>query len=112
MIESLDSIKELGQRVKRYLLNGEINKFGQSLHEHWLIKKTLSGKMSNSKIDYWYEKGIDFGALGGKIMGAGGGGWFVFYVNKHHEGFKNKMNKIGLISQDVKFDFKGTRLLT
>jgi len=112
VIESLDSIKELGQRVKRYLLNGEINKFGQSLHEHWLIKKTLSGKMSNSKIDYWYEKGIDFGALGGKIMGAGGGGWFVFYVNKHHEGFKNKMNKIGLISQDVKFDFKGTRLLT
>lgn len=112
VLESLDKIKELGQEVKQYLLNGEVDKFGESLNEHWLIKKTLSGKMSSSKIDQWYEKGIAFGALGGKIMGAGGGGWFVFYVNKNREKFRKKMKKQGLIPQDVAFDWEGTNLLT
>lgn len=111
VIQSLDKIKELGQRVKKYLLAGDIDKFGKSLHEHWLIKKTLSGKISNTEIDNWYEKGIMYGALGGKIMGAGGGGWFVFYVNKNREKFRVEMKKSGLISQDVKFDFQGTKLL-
>lgn len=112
VIQSLDKIKDLGQRVKQYLIAGDIDKFGKSLHEHWLIKKTLSGKISNSEIDNWYEKAVMLGALGGKIMGAGGGGWFVFYVNKNREKFKAEMKKSGLIPQDVKFDFDGTKLLT
>ena len=112
IIESMDKIKELGQRVKKYLLKGEVDNFGKSLHEHWLIKKTLTGKMTSSKIDEWYERGIDYGALGGKIMGAGGGGWFVFYVNNNHEKFRVKMEKLGLIPQYARFDFEGTKLLT
>lgn len=112
VLESLDKIKELGQRVKRYLLNGKVDKFGDSLNEHWLIKKTLSEKISNPQIDDWYSKAMNLGALGGKIMGAGGGGWFVFYVNKNREKFKASMKKTGLIPQDVKFDWQGTKLLT
>ena len=112
VLESLDKIKELGLKVKKYLLYGEIDKFGDSLNEHWLIKKTLSEKISNSQIDDWYENGMSLGALGGKIMGAGGGGWFVFYVNKNREKFSAKMRRMGLIPQEVKFDWEGTRLLT
>lgn len=112
VIDSLDKIKELGFRVKQYLMKGEIDKFGQSLNEHWLIKKTLSRQVSSPQIDSWYERAMNLGALGGKIMGAGGGGWFVFYVNKRREKFRTKMQKLGLVSQDVKFDFGGTRLLT
>lgn len=111
VLESLDKIKALGFKVKKYLLNGEIDKFGISLNEHWLIKKTLSEKMSNSKIDYWYKKAIDFGSLGGKIMGAGGGGWFVFYVSRNHAQFTKKMKRLGLIPQNVKFDWEGTKIL-
>lgn len=111
VFDSLDKIKDIGYKVKKYLLKGEVDKFGMSLHEHWLVKKSLSGKVSNSEIDNWYEAGIQNGALGGKIMGAGGGGWFVFYVNNNHQTFKNKMQKLGLIPQNVKFDWQGTKLL-
>lgn len=111
LINAMDKIKEIGQDVKKYLLKDEVDKFGKSLHQHWLIKKSLSDKVSNTQIDNWYNKGIENGALGGKIMGAGGGGWFVFYVNKNQDKFKKKMEKLGLISQDVKFDWEGTKIL-
>lgn len=108
VIKSLDQIKELGQLVKKYLLLGKIDDFGQTLHKHWLIKKRLSNKVSSPEIDEWYETGIRNGALGGKIMGAGGGGWFVFYVNKNHQQFIEKMSQTGLAFQEVNFDFQGT----
>lgn len=112
VIEALDKIKSLGLKVKQYLLDGRIDEYGRSLHEHWLIKKTLSKKVSNSKIDEWYNLGLEAGALGGKIMGAGGGGWFVFYVNKNRESFVKKMAKLNLTPQVVNFDWEGTKLLT
>lgn len=112
VIQSLDEIKELGKKVKEFLLNGQVDEFGKSLHEHWLIKKRLSEKVSNSKIDEWYNLGLEAGALGGKIMGAGGGGWFVFYVNKNRDKFVKKMAGLNLIPQIVNFDWEGTKLLT
>ncbi len=111
IIQSLDDIKALGQQVKQYLLKGKTDDFGASLHEHWLIKKRLSDKVSSSQIDEWYDEGIKAGALGGKIMGAGGGGWFVFYVNKDKEKFRNRMTKIGLDERSVRFDWEGTKVL-
>lgn len=111
VIEALDKIKEIGQQAKGYLLKGEVDKFGATFHDHWLIKKSLSDKISNSQIDEWYDQGIENGALGGKIMGAGGGGWFVFYLNKNHNQFREKMEKLGLIPQVVKFDWEGTKEL-
>lgn len=107
--KSLDQIKKLGQLVKKYLLSDRIDDFGKTLHEHWLIKKRLSKQVSNSKIDEWYEQGIKNGALGGKIMGSGGGGWFMFYVNKNHQQFIEKMSQIGLTHQKVSFNFTGTQ---
>lgn len=111
VIKALDKIKSIGQDVKKNLEKGQVDAFGKSLHEHWLVKKSLSQKISNNQIDIWYEKGMKNGALGGKIMGAGGGGWFMFYVNKNHKKFKEKMRKTGLIPQEVDFDWEGSKIL-
>jgi D-glycero-alpha-D-manno-heptose-7-phosphate kinase len=101
----------LGQEAKQYLLQGKVDDFGATFHRHWLIKKKLSRFVSNPAFDSWYEQGIKAGSLGGKIIGAGGGGWFVFYVNKHHASFCQHMKKIGLEPQFVRFDWQGTKLL-
>lgn len=106
---SLDQIKELGQLIKKYLLSDRIDDFGKALHEHWLIKKRLSDKVTSPKIDEWYKQGIKNGALGGKITGSGGGGWFMFYVNNNQRQFIEKMSQIGLTHKRVSFDFKGTQ---
>lgn len=108
LIQALDQIKALGKEVKKYLLKGKVDDFGESLHQHWLIKKSLSNKVSCSKIDLWYNEGIRSGALGGKIIGAGGGGWLVFYVNKNKTRFREKMSKKGLMECHVNFDWHGT----
>lgn len=109
VIEALDQIKELGQQAKKYLLSDQIDTYGKTLHEHWLIKKKLSDKVTSSQIDSWYDLGIENGALGGKILGAGGGGWLVFYVNRNHQQFIEKLSQNGLTYQQVSFEFIGTR---
>ncbi len=112
MMRALDDIKDLGQMVKAWLLEGNVDEFGRSLHEHWLIKKRLSDKVSNPEIDQWYEEGMNAGALGGKIMGAGGGGWFMFYVNKNKHAFIDRMVSLGLVEQKVNFEFEGATVLS
>lgn len=110
-IEALDQIKELGQKAKNYLLKGEVDKFGRTFHKHWMIKKTLSDKVSNPQIDKWYDEAMKMGALGGKIMGAGGGGWFVFYVKDGKLAFRKRMEKLGLEEKKGRFDFDGSKVL-
>lgn len=111
MIKALDEIKDLGFQAKKMLLKQHIDDFGQTFHEHWLIKKRLSDKVSNSQIDNWYEEAIKAGALGGKIIGAGGGGWLVFYVPDKKANFRDRMEKIGLEERRVRFDFEGSKVL-
>ena len=110
-IKALDDIKELGQKAKKYLLLGDVDKFGQTFHKHWMIKRTLSDKVSNPQIDKWYDEAMKMGALGGKIMGAGGGGWFVFYVKNDKLAFRKRMEKLGLEERKVRFDFDGSKVL-
>ena len=109
-IKMYDDIKGLGQMAKNYLLNGKVDDYGATLHEHWLIK-TRQSAATNPQIDEWYKAGIKAGALGGKIMGAGGGGWFVFYVNKNKASFRKKMQKLGLEERLVRFEFEGSKVL-
>jgi D-glycero-alpha-D-manno-heptose-7-phosphate kinase len=63
-----------------YLQKNKLNDFGSLLHEAWTVKKKLSAKISNSNIDELYEEGLRNGAIGGKLLGAGGGGYILFYV--------------------------------
>ncbi len=110
-IKALDDIKKLGQKAKGYLLKGDVDAFGATFDKHWQIKKTLSNNVSNPTIDRWYAEAMKMGALGGKIMGAGGGGWFVFYVNNKKDAFRKHMSKIGLQESKVGFDFEGSKVL-
>lgn len=112
MLRALDDIKDLGEMVRKWLLEGNVDEFGKSLHEHWLIKKRLSEKVTNSQIDEWYNAAMDAGALGGKIMGAGGGGWFMFYVNKNHDSFRSRMAELGLEEQKVAFEDEGVSIVS
>jgi len=111
IISALNEIKSLGLLAKKFLILGQLDDFGSTLHQHWLIKKRLSGKISSPKVDEWYNEALKAGAIGGKMMGAGGGGWLVFYVNKNKNRFREKMVKTGLKEQKVKFDWKGTRAI-
>lgn len=110
-IKALDKIKKLGQKAKTYLIKGDVDNFGATFDEHWQIKKTLSDKVSSTQIDKWYNEAKKMGALGGKIMGAGGGGWFIFYVNNNKTAFREKMKKIGLEEKRVRFEWEGTKVL-
>jgi len=108
---SLDKIKELGLRVKDALVQERPDQFGRLLHEHWEVKKGLSSKISNSRIDRIYDAALQAGALGGKIMGAGGGGYFMFYCQGDAGRLKEAMRAMGLQSMPFTFDFQGSTLL-
>ena len=92
------------------LKEGKLDDFGKLLHESWLEKKRLSTSISNSKIDDIYNRAIKNGALGGKLLGAGGGGFFLFYVpHLKKRYFLRKMNY--LTNVPFKFSFKGSEIL-
>ena len=112
VVDSLHRTKELGYRIKEALEAGDLESFGLMLHEHWENKKRRSGRISNPQIDAWYELARKSGALGGKIMGAGGGGFFMFYCPNNK---KSKVRKVltaaGLRELPYDFDFEGTKVL-
>lgn len=110
MIENLHYVKELGLRSQKMLEEGRIADFGASLHEHWEHKRRRSGGMSNPQIDEWYELGRANGAIGGKLVGAGGGGFLMFYAEDRAR-LRQAMAKVGLEEVRFRFDFEGTRVL-
>ena len=67
--------------MRDYLLKGKLNKLGKCLNETWKIKRSLSSKISNNRLDEIYSKALENGVVGGKLLGAGGGGYFLFYTN-------------------------------
>ena len=84
--------------------------FGKLLHEQWQIKKKLSNKISNKKIDDLYDQAINHGAIGGKLLGAGNGGFILFYVEKNkRKKFLKKFNK--LLHVPFRFDFTGSQII-
>jgi len=113
VIESLHRTKKIGLDIKKALERGDLDRFGELLHQHWENKKIRSHEISNSKIDYWYKIARDNGALGGKILGAGGGGFFVFYCNDEESkrNIRRALAKEGLREADYDFDFEGAKVL-
>ena len=110
MLKNLHYVKELGQRSCVALERGDLAQFGELMHEHWEHKKRRSGGMSNSQIDEWYELGRKNGAVGGKLVGAGGGGFLLFYSEEHRR-LREAMGKAGLEEVRFRFDFEGTKVL-
>lgn len=110
MLKNLHYVKELGYRSRDALIDGKTELFGELMHEHWEHKKRRSGGMSNPKIDEWYELGMKNGAVGGKLVGAGGGGFLMFLANDRNN-LRHAMAGAGLEEVRFKFDFEGTKVV-
>jgi D-glycero-alpha-D-manno-heptose-7-phosphate kinase len=110
MLRNLHYVKELGYRSKDALESGNLIEFGEIMHEHWENKKLRSGGMSNPQIDTWYELAMRNGAIGGKLVGAGGGGFLMFLANDRNK-LREVMTKAGLEEVRFKFDFEGTKVI-
>lgn len=111
VVENMHYIKELGLKILESAENGNITDIGLYFDKHWEHKKKISNKMSSPAFDKIYNIAKENGALGGKISGAGGGGCFLFYVEKDHNIFAGVMKELGLRRIKYRFDFEGTKTL-
>ena len=110
MVENLHYVKDLGRRSRTALQAGKLATFGELMHEHWERKRKRSTGMSNARIDEWYELGRSAGAIGGKLVGAGGGGFLMFYAPEPQK-VRSAMASAGLEEVRFRFDFDGTRVV-
>jgi D-glycero-alpha-D-manno-heptose-7-phosphate kinase len=110
MLENLHYVKSLGLESRAALEAGQPAKFAELMHEHWLHKKRRSQGMTNPQIDAWYELGRNNGAVGGKLVGAGGGGFLMFYAEDHRR-LRAAMAAEGLEEVRFRFDFEGTKVV-
>jgi len=111
VIGAMHEIKDIGKEIKLHIEKGNLSEFGSLLDKHWNVKKRLSKKVSNEEIDKWYEIAKMNGALGGKIMGAGGGGFFMFYCESNKQALRKAMKGEGLREVRFRFDFEGTKTI-
>jgi D-glycero-alpha-D-manno-heptose-7-phosphate kinase len=110
MIDNLHFIKEIGLRSKTALEDGDIEAFAHLMNEHWGEKKSRTQGISNDNINKWYELGKKNGALGGKVVGAGGGGFLMFYAHNRTQ-LRSIMKSEGLEELRFSFDFDGTKVI-
>jgi len=112
MLDSLQRTKELGYQVKEALEQGDLERFGLLLDEHWQNKKRRSRKISDLRIDRWYEIAKEKGALGGKVIGAGGGGFLMLYCPVRAKRLvRAALGNEGLREMPFDFDFEGAKVL-
>ncbi len=111
MIENLHFVKELGLETKLALERGDLRRFAEIMHVHWEHKKKRSPGMSGERIDTWYDLALRNGALGGKLIGAGGGGFLMFYTEDKTR-LRRAMYEAGLREIRLRFDYAGTTVVT
>ena len=110
ILRNLDYVKSLGYRSKEALESGDLVRFGELMHEHWEYKKRRSDAVSNQQIDRWYSLAMKNGAIGGKLVGAGGGGFLMFYARDRNR-LRQTMIEAGLEEVRFRFDFEGTKVV-
>lgn len=110
MIENLHYVKTLGLKSKAALEAGDLEGFGRLMHAHWENKRKRAQGMSNTRIDAWYELAMRHGAAGGKLIGAGGGGFLMFYAEEKRA-LRQAMREVGLTEVRFHFDFEGTKII-
>jgi len=111
VLNSMHYIKEIGYAILQAMETSNITDIGLLFDKHWHYKKKISAKMSNPRFDQIYQIAKENGALGGKISGAGGGGFFLFYTENTHAKFRDAMRELGLREMRYRFDFEGTKVL-
>ena len=110
MIDNLHRVRELGYRTRDVIESGNLTEYGHIMHEHWLHKKQRSNAMSNPDIDGWYDLALANGAIGGKLIGAGGGGFLLFYTEEKGK-LRAALRKAGLMEVKLGFDYEGTKIV-
>lgn len=110
MVQNLHFVKDLGLRSRDALESGNLEGFGKLMDEHWQHKKRRSGGMSNPRIDEWYELAMKSGATGGKLIGAGGGGFLLFHA-KDKTKLRHAMIGAGMREVRFRFDYEGTKIV-
>jgi D-glycero-alpha-D-manno-heptose-7-phosphate kinase len=111
VVESLHRIKEMGYEIKEAIVTGNLTDFGLALDRHWQLKKRMSDKISSPTFDCLYELAKANGALGGKISGAGGGGFLTLYAESCREKLRKAMLDAGLREMRYRFEFEGSKIL-
>jgi D-glycero-alpha-D-manno-heptose-7-phosphate kinase len=110
MLGNLNYVKTLAYRSRDCLETGDLVRFGELMHEHWEHKRRRSHNISNPQIDEWYSLAMRNGAIGGKLVGAGGGGFLMFYAADRNR-LRQAMAKAGLEEVRFRFDFEGTKVV-
>ncbi len=110
MVKNLDFVKELGYQSRRAFEKGDLKEFADIMNVHWEYKKKRSGGMSNPQIDEWYDLALKNGALGGKMIGAGGGGFLMFYADNKVK-LREAMKQTGMSEVRFRFEKEGAKIL-
>ena len=111
MLANLDVVTEIGEQTKQALEAGDTHRFGELMHTHWENKRKRSEGMTSDAVDGWYQAGRDAGAVGGKLVGAGAGGFLLFYAEDQAP-LREAMSKEGLREVRFSFDHDGSQLVT
>ena len=111
VVNSLCEIKDIGLEIRDAISKGNLRRFGELLDVHWQSKKRLSEGISNPQIDAWYELAKQNGAIGGKISGAGGGGFLMLYCEENKTRLRLAMREAGLRELKFRFDFEGSKVV-
>jgi D-glycero-alpha-D-manno-heptose-7-phosphate kinase len=111
VISSLSEIKSIGMVIRDCIVRGNLRRVGELFDEHWQAKKRLSNLISNPQIDAWYELARQHGALGGKISGAGGGGFLMLYCEDRKRELREAMRKAGLQELPFRMEFEGSKVI-
>ena len=101
---------DLGRKSLAAIERGDLNAFGRYMHEHWQFKKQRSKLMTNPEIDRWYDLAMHSGAVGGKLIGAGGGGFLLFYTEQKAR-LRQALRAAGLVEVALAFDYEGTKIV-
>lgn len=110
--EIMGKMVELAQEMREVLCDNDLSQFGQLLHQNWKYKKQMSAKISSKEIDKWYNKALEAGAVGGKILGAGGGGFLLFYCPEENQPeLRKSMNKLGLVETPFHLEPQGSKII-
>ncbi len=111
VVTSLCEIKDIGIEICDAISEGNLRRFGELLDVHWQSKKRLAEGITNPQIDAWYELAKRNGAIGGKISGAGGGGFLMFYCEEKKAQLREAMRGAGLRELNFRFDFEGSKVI-
>jgi len=111
VVGNLKEIKDIGIEICSAIVAGNLHCFGELMDVHWQLKKRLSEGVTNPQIDAWYELAKRHGAIGGKISGAGGGGFLMLYCEEGQAGLREAMRAAGLRELNFRFDFEGSKVI-